>query len=175
MSEQSEPNPLRDHEHHLLRLVEEKAPESILTVGVDGRALFAPYLRGCEGRTLTCLGTRRVLERLEGCGRYGFGLVARALERLPKDEGVVLLSRMRDLHTERFCALVPIESSDPGHRSRWQDTELIAYGMTLLARYRKADQSFHLYGFDIASYKSTPDWLNPRYWAHPELWNKYRW
>ncbi|WP_290652932.1 DUF6231 family protein [Aquisalimonas sp.] len=32
-----------------------------------------------------------------------------------------------------------------------------------------------LYGFDVGTYKTTPDWLNPRYWANPELWGKYRW
>jgi len=29
--------------------------------------------------------------------------------------------------------------------------------------------------FDLAHYKVTPDWLNPRHWANPELWDKYRW
>lgn len=29
--------------------------------------------------------------------------------------------------------------------------------------------------FDIRQYKNPPDWLNARHWAHPELWNKYRW
>ncbi|MDD3447840.1 MAG: DUF6231 family protein [Gammaproteobacteria bacterium] len=33
----------------------------------------------------------------------------------------------------------------------------------------------HLYGFDIATYKVTPDWLNSRYWANPELWDRYWW
>lgn len=27
-----------------------------------------------------------------------------------------------------------------------------------------------LYQFDIATYKQVPDWLNARYWAHPERW-----
>ncbi|NIR31605.1 MAG: hypothetical protein GWN84_20295 [Gammaproteobacteria bacterium] len=175
MKVQREASPLRDYERHVLQLVEEKAPKSILAVGVDGEALFAPYLRDRDERTLTRLGTHGVLDQLGRCGRYGFGLVADALEHLPKDEGSVLLARMRDLHTERFCILVPIESPDPGHQSVWRHTELIAYGLTLLARYQENGQPFHLYGFDIASYKSTPDWLNPRYWAHPELWDKYRW
>ncbi|MGD8939893.1 MAG: DUF6231 family protein [Gammaproteobacteria bacterium] len=33
----------------------------------------------------------------------------------------------------------------------------------------------HVYAFDIASYKTTPDWLNNKYWANPELWDKHWW
>ncbi len=29
--------------------------------------------------------------------------------------------------------------------------------------------------FDIAHYKTIPDWLNSRHWANPDLWGKYRW
>lgn len=32
-----------------------------------------------------------------------------------------------------------------------------------------------VYLFDIETYKHTPDWLNARNWANPELWGKYRW
>lgn len=28
----------------------------------------------------------------------------------------------------------------------------------------------HLYYYDLATYKTVPDWLNARYWAHPERW-----
>ncbi|WP_404840873.1 DUF6231 family protein [Alkalilimnicola ehrlichii] len=27
----------------------------------------------------------------------------------------------------------------------------------------------------MATYKTTPDWLNSRNWAHPELFDKFRW
>lgn len=27
-----------------------------------------------------------------------------------------------------------------------------------------------VYAFDLHSYKPAPDWLNPKYWAHPERW-----
>jgi hypothetical protein len=31
------------------------------------------------------------------------------------------------------------------------------------------DQS-RIYDYDLANYKTVPDWLNARYWAHPERW-----
>ncbi|MDG4868168.1 DUF6231 family protein [Guyparkeria sp. 1SP6A2] len=32
-----------------------------------------------------------------------------------------------------------------------------------------------VFKYDILDYKHTPDWLNARNWANPELWGKYRW
>lgn len=32
-----------------------------------------------------------------------------------------------------------------------------------------------VFNYDIRDYKHTPDWLNARNWANPELWGKYRW
>ena len=33
-----------------------------------------------------------------------------------------------------------------------------------------ASENVGLYYFDIETYKTVPDWLNARYWAHPERW-----
>jgi hypothetical protein len=40
-----------------------------------------------------------------------------------------------------------------------------------LAFVREADADDHrLYAYDLDTYKAVPDWLNDRYWAHPERW-----
>ncbi|MFO7808749.1 DUF6231 family protein [Guyparkeria sp.] len=49
------------------------------------------------------------------------------------------------------------------------DQQLVSLGFTRQA----ADEPIYL--FDIETYKRTPDWLNARHWANPELWGKYRW
>lgn len=41
--------------------------------------------------------------------------------------------------------------------------------------YQSADGDETVYLFDIHDYKETPDWLNARHWANPEMWDKYRW
>jgi hypothetical protein len=33
-----------------------------------------------------------------------------------------------------------------------------------------ADAGVRVYHYDIETYKSVPDWLNARFWAHPERW-----
>ncbi len=49
------------------------------------------------------------------------------------------------------------------------DREMVSLGFTRQA----GDEPLYL--FDIETYKHTPDWLNARHWANPELWGKYRW
>ena len=43
-----------------------------------------------------------------------------------------------------------------------------ALGFTQLST--DASENIGLYYFDIETYKTVPDWLNARYWAHPERW-----
>lgn len=45
--------------------------------------------------------------------------------------------------------------------------DYLAFGMQRLA---DAGEGRQLYLFDLYSYKPAPDWLNAKYWAHPELW-----
>jgi hypothetical protein len=30
--------------------------------------------------------------------------------------------------------------------------------------------SMRIFHYDLDTYKTVPDWLNARYWAHPERW-----
>lgn len=32
-----------------------------------------------------------------------------------------------------------------------------------------------LWQFNILTYKQVPDWLNARFWANPDNWDKFRW
>ncbi len=52
---------------------------------------------------------------------------------------------------------------------------MIGHGFSRVSEWKRQDPQSELYRFDIADYKTTPDWLNSRYWAHPELFDKHRW
>ncbi|MFO7858575.1 MAG: DUF6231 family protein [Ectothiorhodospiraceae bacterium] len=102
---------------------------------------------------------------LPSLGRQDLVLVA-GLQSVPRADGEILLSRLRDLYARRVLATVVLGGD-------WQRNDLTAFGFTQLARID--ERLGTLFGFDIATYKTTPDWLNPRYWANPEMWDKYRW
>ena len=37
------------------------------------------------------------------------------------------------------------------------------------------DRAMQLWQFNLFDYKQLPDWLNSRFWANPEMWDKARW
>lgn len=46
--------------------------------------------------------------------------------------------------------------------------DYLSLGMQRLAEADDAGRALYL--FDLHTYKPAPDWLNSKYWAHPELW-----
>jgi len=44
----------------------------------------------------------------------------------------------------------------------------LALGFMLTAADTRGDRRIHYY--DLETYKTVPDWLNARHWAHPERW-----
>lgn len=76
-----------------------------------------------------------------------------------------LVARLRDVQAQRILWL--LDGSVP-----WERKDLLALGFRLLDG---SDDGQRLYGYDIDNYKTTPDWLNAKHWANPELWGKYRW
>ena len=56
-----------------------------------------------------------ILPQLQTLGHFDLGVVANILEYLDTKTAGILLSRLRDLHTHRFVALVPV---GPGWTAR---------------------------------------------------------
>jgi len=48
------------------------------------------------------------------------------------------------------------------------DTTFRALGFMLI--HTDSPNHTRLYHYDLDAYKTVPDWLNARYWAHPERW-----
>ncbi|MGA8262441.1 MAG: DUF6231 family protein [Arenicellales bacterium] len=158
-------------------LLNECQPDSVLVMGCGANEAVDNYAE--QKRTL---GRDCRIDRLAAAEagaiarRYDLGIVTETIEALGKREALHLLSRLRDLHTARFCLAVPVGEDWQGLKSTWTSNELLAVGMTLVNSYEnEPGRRLHLYKYDIGTYKATPRWLNPDDWANPELWNKYRW
>lgn len=159
-------------------LLNDCQPASILVMGSGAQTAVRAYReqkellgKGCHVDHVEPPAASDTLGR-----RYDMGVVTETLEFLDKRRALVLLSRLRDLYTSRFCVAVRIGAAWPGLTSYWHRRELLGAGMLLVNSYDATEQCrLQLYKYDIASYKPTPGWLNPDDWANPELWNKYRW
>ena len=154
------PDSLQD----LQRIVDELAPCSTLLVAppehpLSERLSGVGVIHRIEARDL-----------LAGAGdlpRQRLGLIAGTLEHLPAAEGEALLALLRDRLAETlYCLAEP---------AQWPAARMLALGLRPLGTYQQAGGGMALYHFDLYDYKRTPDWLNPRHWANPELWDRHRW
>ncbi len=111
---------------------------------------------------------------LADLGQFDYVCVSDTLEQLPKSHGAHLLARLRDLHGGRFSLLL---AGDPATHTAgpWSANDMLAFGMTLVGHYPSGSGAYRLYNYDIADYKTVPDWFNSRFWAHPERWDKDYW
>ncbi len=155
-------------DHHaaqrmLANVLHQEQPATYLVIG--NPAPLDPGPDVADGPAPTGLALEAATDLLTELGRQDLVLVG-GLEALPRKDGEILLSRLRDVYARRVLARVVLGGT-------WRHNDMTAFGFTRLAEMDPADGV--LYGFDVASYKTTPDWLNPRYWANPELWDKYRW
>ena len=97
--------------------------------------------------------------------RYALALVAGTLEALPAGDARALLAALRDRIAGHVVVLADLA------RSPLREAELRALGFRPHAR----DGDAAVFGFDLYGYKDRPDWLGPQHWAHPELWDRFRW
>lgn len=151
----------------MVQLLEQMQPRSVLCLGAPCPPAVHDYISAAPGRL-----AQHLAEAPTTLGRFDLVIVADLLERLSKNRGAQLLARLRDVHGGRFLLqLAAMPHAE--HASQWDGNELLALGLVRVKSYPEA--GLHLYRYDLDDYKTTPDWFNPRFWAHPERWDKDYW
>lgn len=80
-----------------------------------------------------------------------------------------LIASLRDVYAKRSLLFVAPKQLG------WDARVMTGLGYTLMANYEIEGIEWQAWSFDIRTYKAVPDWLNPKFWANPENWNKFRW
>ena len=161
--------------YDLQRLLARVQPQSLLLVGEGAYRLGAGYLSEHPDCAWTQAHDLEQLIAANAEQPYDLALVVDALEHTGKSEALAMLARLRDVLSRQVIVVVPVGETVPGIASSWVAEDLIAMGMYRAGLYEEERRTLHVYCFDLYDYKSTPDWLNARYWAHPELFDKYWW
>jgi hypothetical protein len=141
----------------------------------DGPVLLVGPELGCgppePGGAWHRLCAREVLDgQSRAHPRYALAVIVGTLEHLPRARGAELIATLRDLWVPRLLVALPAEAPP-----EWQLEDMLAHGLEAQGEALGPEGPVTLYGFDIDRYKRTPDWLNPRNWAHPERWGRHRW
>lgn len=149
-------------------LLGEVRPVTVTLIGdcpeIDWGSLSADDAPATE---ITRLDPETAAETLRRMPAQDLVMVGKTLEALEQRRGEQLLAGLRDLHARRV--LLRLQRA-----GRWRHADVMAFGFTRLADL-PGEPPVSYYGFDLYSYKVTPDWLNAKYWANPELFDKYRW
>ena len=161
------------------RLIE-SSPASLLVVGLRP-ALLAPFTStraGCAVRHVDW--SQRPSETptraaLESATRHELGLVVCADRPFEKPDASAIIAALRDVYAQKTWVVAREATSATSGRLEWARDELTALGLSASAAALDDEGVIKLYAFDVASYKRTPEWLNSRGWAHPQMWNKQRW
>ncbi len=81
-----------------------------------------------------------------------------------------LLSRLRDVHADRVLHIVFSEDEHSETGPYWSLADSLQMGFSLVQKIQRGGGITSLYEYSIRDYKTSPDWLNSRHWAHPHLW-----
>ncbi len=107
---------------------------------------------------------------LATAGQFELGIVC--LDRQLRPELLrPVLARLRDVHCARLLLLLIGSEGSTAISHK----ELLTLGFQSHPRALEQTSELKIYAYDIRTYKRTPRWLNPKGWANPELWDKYRW
>ncbi len=145
----------------LQRLFKQHAFESVLWISSEYPKGLKQHDNHIEYRCASQLGAPESLE-----GHWDLVVIEEELLKLPRDRAIQTLSRLRDLHARRLVVLFP-QHPDDSHTV--QHADLISLGLKAL------ESQPGIFYHDLFDYKDTPDWLNSRFWANPENWDKFRW
>ena len=150
------------------RALQAVRPSSLLAVGAAAADVLAPFSRqgDCRYLALPAPDTKPLADQT--C--FDLALVSSGADAGVKLPLLHLLAALRD----RYARHLYVALETPA-RASLTHTDFMALGMRHVANYGGDATTHALYAFNIIDYKNTPDWLNNQHWAHPELFDKFRW
>jgi len=131
----------------ILAELKQRKPARLLANGAAAQGLARDYVSASEAGLLVAA---------DEMADLALAFIEVELER---ETALALLGRLKQ---RAPALLVAARESQP-----LAFNDFLAFGMQRLA---EAGDGHLLYLFDLHTYKPAPDWLNSKYWAHPELW-----
>jgi len=158
-----------------------------MTVLSDLSKIILPFIEQFQAKTLlvggetavtlcndlhdtrsTVLTTPFKLDQLVDLGAVDIAIISDIIELSSKAEANEWLGVLRNGHTQH---IIVIADNNKSMQQGWQLADFLALGLKKIGEH----QNQHVYVYAIESYQQKRDWLNSRFWANPENYNKYRW
>ncbi|HKK15886.1 MAG TPA: DUF6231 family protein [Gammaproteobacteria bacterium] len=159
------------------QLVDTINPASLLLGGDDDRAgELAEIMAEKNIQNVTSVTGANIYSRICKLGVFDLVILA-GIETIQKKAAMQLIGRIRDFHARHLLVMVLTDrdQSSAEFASYWQRQDFIACGMRLFNKYPAGKHELQIYRFEMSDYKVTPEWFNSKFWANPELFDKFRW
>lgn len=136
---------------HVKSRLLESQPESMCALDAAAQRMAGDVL---PGTMIHPYETRR-----DSACALAFGIDV--LNGLNAQQALNLISQVRLYVASRILIAVPLTCA-------LDEAMFLSLGFTLCAT--DATEGMRVHYYDLDTYKTVPDWLNDRYWAHPERW-----
>ncbi len=145
-------------------MVKNYHPESVLLVGDLAIKLYKDHAHS----NTHIIQAPFNIDRLANITPLSLAIVSELIESVKKSEATEWIGLLHNLYVQQ---IIMITDETKTVQQGWELTDYLALGMKQVA----TCQPYHFFSYAITSYQLKKDWLNSRFWANPENFDKYRW
>lgn len=140
-------------------------PHSVLTAG-DTAEFCLQTDNDTKFQHLTTPFSQQQLQRISP---VDLALISHLTESMSKAEAQQWLGKIKNQYAPH---VILISHPELAAEHGWQFTDYLAMGFRHIAG---SEDGLQVFSYAIENYQPKRDWLNSRFWANPEMYDKYRW
>jgi hypothetical protein len=148
----------------VLPLISQFSPNSVLLIGELASTCFKAD-HNTRSHSITTPTNTDLLKPLE---TFDVAVITDLTSTLTKKEASEWIGLIRNSHAVH---IVLTHRPNIHRPNEWELTDFIALGFKKITNVG----NYEIYTYAIESYQIKKDWLNNRYWANPENFDKFRW
>lgn len=148
----------------ILPFIEQFTCDSVLLTGNNGESHLAEELNNTRSYTLS---SPFQLEQFERLPQIDLAIIGDLIETTPKKQAMAWLGLLKNRHCQHILLLVDMNRAET---QGWQLTDFLGLGFRLTI-----DSEIAAFTYNIKDYQFKKDWLNNRFWANPDNFDKFRW
>lgn len=149
----------------LIPLVEQFKPRSLLIAG----GIAETCLEDAQDTRSATLTTPYRQSQLQEIEPVDVAVISDLTETLSRESGQQWLGTLRNLFAPHIILISdPQKAEDNG----WEFADFLALG---LEHFAGSEEGLQVFSYAIENYQPHHEWLNARFWANPENFDKYRW
>lgn len=147
----------------IVPFIEQFPCDSVLFAGDVSNDLY----KGLNNTRSYSLSTPFHLEQFDNLPQVDLAIICDLIETTAKKQAIEWLGLLKNRHSPHIVLVVDLNQAES---KGWTLTDFLGLGFSL-----RLNEDYALFTYALENYQFKKDWLNSRYWANPENYDKYRW